>query len=248
MGWTIGLVAMVTMVISVYPTVRSSASALSAFVANYPEVLRRIFRLSDYTSGPGYLSSELLSFMAPLMFIAVGVSWGGTTTAQEEEHRTTDLLLTLPISRTKILVTKICAAVVAQVVLAGVLFLALLLGVHFVHLSIGSSKIAAASLSCAFLGIIYNAVGTFFGAAAGKKSISVGGAIALAFTGFIFYSLTPTVSTFNRIKLINPFQWTLGSEPLTHGLDILHISLRILAAIVLFSASTFLFGKRDIRA
>lgn len=248
LGWAIGLLATVAMLVSVYPTVRSSASVLSTFIANYPEALRQIFRISDYTSGPGYLSSELFSFMAPLMFIAIGVSWGASATAQEEENRTADILLTLPISRGKILVTKILAGVVTQVVLAGVLCLGLTLGVRIVHLSIGPSKIVAASLSCALLGIMFNAVATFFGAVVGRKSISLGGAIALAFAGFLFYSLGPLVSTFNRIKPINPFQWTLGSEPLTRGINGGRVGLTLFVATAIYAASMFVFKRRDILA
>lgn len=248
MGWIIGLVAMVSVLVSVYPTVRSSASAMSTFIANYPKALRQIFRISDYTSGAGYLSSELLSFMGPLIFIAIGISWGASATAQEEENRTADLLLTLPISRSKILLTKILAAVLAQVVLALVLYLSLVVSVRFVHLSIGSSKVAAASLSCALLGIMYNAVATLLGAVWGKRSIALGGAIALAFAGFLFFSLAPLVSTFNRIKLINPFQWTLGSEPITHGFDAGQIVITLLTGIAIFGGSIILFQRRDISA
>jgi ABC-2 type transport system permease protein len=247
-GWGIGLVAMTTVLVSVYPTIRSSASALSTFVANYPEALRQIFRISDYTSGAGYLSSELFSFMVPLMFVAIGISWGASTTAQEEENRTADLLLTLPISRSKILATKVAAAISVQIVLAAVLYIALAVSVGVVSLPIGASKIAAACLSCALIGIMFNSVATFLGAALGKKSASVGGAIALALAGFLFYTLAPLVSTFDRVKLINPFQWTLGSEPLTRGINFGKVGLILFVTLTIYAASTSVFRRRDIQS
>lgn len=248
LGWSIGLIGIASIQLAVYPTVRDSAAGLSTFIENYPKALREIFRMNDYTSGPGYLSTELFSFMVPLIFIAIGASWGGSATAQEEEQRTADLLLTLPISRGRILGTKILAAAVAQIVLAGVLSLGLALGIHAVDLSIGVSKIVAGSVSCALLGIMYNSVATFLGAAWGKKSMALGGAIALAITGFLFYSLAPLVNTFDRITPINPFQWTLGSNPLIRGLDLGYSALSLLVSIALYGAAIIVFKRRDIAA
>lgn len=246
--WTFGLVAMVGIQLSVYPTVRSSAAGLASFLENYPEALRQIFRMEDYTSGPGYLSTELFSMMLPLIFISIGASWGGNASAHEEERRTADILLTLPISRVKILGTKIITAILAQVLLATVLVVSLVIGIRFVDLSLGTSKIVAGAFTSVLLGILFNAVATFMGASWGKKSIALGGAIALAIAGFLFYSLAPLVDTFDRITPINPFQWTLGSSPLFRGIDFGYTVLSLLVSLGLYVASLLVFKRRDIAA
>ena len=246
--WTLGLVAMISIQLSVYPTVRSSAAGLKTFLDNYPEALKQIFRMEDYTSGAGYLSSELFSMMLPLMFISIGASWGGSASAQVEERRTADILLTLPISRARILGTKIMTAVFAQVLLATVLTLSLAIGIRFVDLSLSVSKIVAGALTCAVLGILFNSVATFIGAAWGRKSLALGGAIALAITGFLFFSLAPLVNTFERITPINPFQWTLGSRPLFNGIDIGYTAISLCVSLCFFVGSLFVFKRRNIQA
>ncbi len=246
--WTIGLVAMVAIQLSVYPTVRSSAAGLASFLDNYPKALREIFRMEDYTSGPGYLSTELFSMMLPLIFISIGASWGSNATAQEEERRTADLLLTLPISRVRILLTKIATAVLAQLVLAIVLVISLVIGIRFVDLPLATMKIIAGALTGVLLGILFNAIATFVGAAWGKRSVALGGAIGLAIAGFLFYSLAPLVHTFDRITPVNPFQWTLGSRPLYDGIDWGYTTFSLLLAAVLYVSSLFVFKRRDIQA
>ena len=246
--WTIGLIAMVVIQLSVYPTVRSSAVGLASFLDNYPKALREIFRMEDYTSGPGYLSTELFSMMLPLIFISIGASWGSNATAQEEERRTADILLTLPISRVRILITKIATAVVAQFVLAIVLVITLALGIRFVDLPLATLKIFAGALTGVLLGILFNAIATFVGAALGKRSVALGGAIGLAIAGFLFYSLAPLVHTFDRITPVNPFQWTLGSRPLFDGIDWGYTSFALLLSAALYVASLFVFKRRDIQA
>ena len=246
--WTLGLIAMVIIQLSVYPTVRSSAAGLASFLDNYPKALREIFRMEDYTSGPGYLSTELFSMMLPLIFISIGASWGSNATAQEEERRTADILLTLPISRVRILTTKIATAVLAQLVLAMVLVLTLAIGIHFVDLPLATVKIIAGALTGVLLGILFNAVATFVGAAWGKRSVALGGAIGLAVTGFLFYSLSPLVHTFDSLAPINPFQWTLGSRPLYDGIDWGYTAFALLLSAALYAASLFVFKRRDIHA
>ncbi len=246
--WTIGLIAMVIIQLSVYPTVRSSAAGLASFLDAYPKALREIFRMEDYTSGPGYLSTELFSMMLPLIFISIGASWGSNATAQEEERRTADILLTLPISRVRILTTKIATAVLAQLVLAIVLVITLAIGIRFVDLPLATVKIIAGALTGVLLGILFNAIATLVGAAWGKKSVALGGAIGLAIAGFLFYSLAPLVNTFDKITPINPFQWTLGSRPLYDGFDWGYTAFALLLSAVLYVASLLVFKRRDIQA
>lgn len=247
-GWTIGLLAMVGIQLSVYPTVRSSAAGLATFLDHYPEALKQIFRMEDYTSGAGYLSTELFSMMLPLIFISIGASWGANATAQEEERRTADILLTLPISRVRVLSIKITTAIIAQVLLAAVTVLSLVIGIGFVDLTLGTTKIVAGALAGALLGILFNAVATFLGAALGKRSIALGGAIALAIAGFLFFSLAPLVDTFERITPINPFQWTLGSRPLFNGIDVGYTILSLVVASAFYGAALVVFKRRDIQA
>lgn len=246
--WTLGLLAMVGIQLSVYPTVRSSAAGLSTFIDNYPEALKQIFRMEDYTSGPGFLSTELFSMMLPLIFISIGASWGANASAQEEERRTADILFTLPISRVKILSIKITTAIIFQILLALVTVVSLVIGIRFVHLSLGTSKIIGGALTGALLGILFNSVATLLGAAWGKRSIAIGGAIGMAIAGFLFYSLAPLVDTFERITPINPFQWTLGSRPLFDGIDFGYSAISLLVSLALYGASLFVLKRRDIQA
>lgn len=245
-GWCIGAIAIISIQLSVFPTVRSSAAGLNTFIENYPEALQKIFRMEDYTSGTGYLSTELFSFMLPLVFIAVGAAWGANAMAQEEERRTADVLLTLPISRTRVLSTKILSAITAQIILVVIIFFNLSIGIRFVDISIAPAKILAASFSGSLLGIIFNAVATLFGSIFGKKSISLGGTMGLVLAGFLFYSLAPLVHTFDRVLGINPFQWALGKNPLKEGINFGYTALSLLASIIIYWTSLLVLRSRDI--
>ncbi len=246
--WTFGALAMVGIQLSIYPTVRSSAAGLTSFLDNFPKAFKQVFRMENYTTGAGFLSTELFSMLLPLIFIAVGASWGASASAQEEEDRTADILLTLPISRVRVLSIKILTAVLAQIVLASILITSLVVGIRFVDLPLGTTKIIAGVMTLLTLGILFNAISTLLGAVWGKKSLALGGAIGLAIAGFLFFSLAPLVNTFERLTPINPFQWTLGSRPLYEGVDVGYTLVSLVVTLALYGTSLFVFQRRDIQA
>lgn len=105
LAWQTGLVALVTIQMSVYPTVRDTSSDWEGAVESFPEAFREILRLEDYTSPAGYLSTELLSFVAPFIFMTLGASWGARVTSEDEESGTADIVFSLPITRRGFLVS-----------------------------------------------------------------------------------------------------------------------------------------------
>lgn len=248
LGWSLGLVAIVGVQLAVYPTIKKSAADLDAYVHNFPPALQEMFRMQDYSSGPGYISTELLSFMIPFIFISVGASWGANSTALEEERGTSDFLLSMPISRTHIVLSKLSAAVLAQILLAVVVGTSVIIGRRYVDLVANDSYIVASVLVCALLGLLFLGLALFIGVSTGKKTLALGGTIAVALASFLFYSLAPLVDTFDAILPVNPFQWTLGSDPMRRGFDIWHILLTLAVASALYVASVVIYERRDLAA
>ena len=122
LSWSLVIIFMVTIQLSVYPTIVESGNAAKQFIDSYQEAFKKMFRMEDYTSGPGFLSTELFSLMLPLVMIGVGVIWSASATAEEEETGTADLLFSLPVSRRVILLSKMAATFVALVILALTVF------------------------------------------------------------------------------------------------------------------------------
>ena len=249
LGWSAGLAALSAMELSVYPSVRSTAAGAGQFVNSLPEALKTMFRMSDYTSGPGFIGAELFSFTIPLVFIAVGTSFGSGATALEEERGTADLLLTLPITRSRVLLEKLVALLSDMLVLGLLLWLVLLVGVHAAGMSdVGGGGLAVASLSSVLLGWVYAGVGLLVGAWSGKRSIAVGTAVTLAIAAFVLYSLGPLVHGLRPWLRVTPFQWAFGNDPLRNGLSVGYLALLLATSVVFFGLSVLAFNRRDITA
>ena len=247
-AWTIGLILITAVQLWVYPSIRDSASSTSQMLDAFPEEMRQIFDMSNYTTGAGFLNVELFSMVVPLVFIAVGATWGAGATADEEEKGTADLLLTLPVSWARIVLTKIMATATGLFVLAGALATAIVVGAGMVDMGLEAVNVVSACLMVCLLGCLYAGIGFLVGAMTGRRGVAIGATITLALAAFISYSLASLVDFFENINPVNPFEWALGFNPLVAGFDAWYAIRLIAVSVLLFAAAVLVFRRRDIRA
>ena len=119
---------------------------------------------ADFTSGPGYLSTETFSLLAPLMLIGPGIALGTGAIATEEERGTLDLLMASPVSRGRVLAAKALGSIAALIATATVLYLTVLITANALDMRISAGMLAQAVsavqvLACACGGVTFLAHG-----------------------------------------------------------------------------------------
>lgn len=247
-GWASVLIFMSCIQLYVYPTIVKTGEGMNQFLDAFPETLKEIFRIQDYTSGPGFLSTELFSMMVPLVLIAVGATWGSSATAEEEEKGTADLLFTLPVTRFRITLGKIVATIIACFLLGVITFINIFVGAPLVDMDLSTTNLLAICFSNFLLGVFFSSVGLIFGVLTGKKSVGLGITTAFAIVSFLFYSLAPLVDTFDYLTPMNPIEWCLGGNQLFDGADYLGYAKLAGTSIIFYSIGIILFNRKDIRS
>ena len=245
-GWAIGVAGIIAIQMSVYPTVRSSAADWSTLTDTFPEVFRKILRMSDYTSETGYLSTELLSFVIPFIFIGLGSSWGARLTSEEEELGTADILMSLPVTRRSIVFTRFCASSLVLIVISALMAISLAIGGRLLDLSIALRFYVATAFVLFLLGWMSMAVAAAVGTFTGKRGVALGASLSMALFTFVLYSLAPLVGFLNDINPANPFQWTIGSTPLSSGVSVGYSCLAVLVTAIGVTLTFVLFERRDL--
>lgn len=247
-AWTLGVIAIVSVQLSVYPTIRDSATEMGNIADAFPEAFQKIFRMQDYTSEVGYLNTELFSAVLPLIFLGVGMTWGARLTTEEEDDGTADLLFTLPISRVQYTATRFVAALVVLAIVSSALLISLLIGSRILDFSVAMSTFMTGAWVLFILGLLFGSGAAFLGALTGRRAFALGTTVTLAIGFFVLYSLAPLVSAIDATMPFNPLQWTIGTQPLLEGFD-WGYSLITLGLTAAFTTATFvLFGRRDIKA
>lgn len=248
LSWTLVTITLVSIQMSVYPSIAKSGKDFETFLENYPDAIKKIFRMQDYTTGAGFLSTELYSMMIPLVLIAIGATWGASATAEEEDKGTADILFSFPISRTRIVVTKILATI-SVITFVGIIAAINIIALrNIVHLTIDTAHLFSATASCIAIGLFFTSVAFVCGSLTSHKGASLGIATGISLILFLIYSLEALVDTFDSISPFNPFNWGLEGNALFEGLDLAGILKLSTASLVLLIFSVMYFKRKDIRS
>lgn len=247
-GWATGIIALVAVQVSVYPTIRDSRKGWSELTEQFPEAFRKMFRMEDYTSPTGYLTTELFAFTLPLIFVAIGTTWGSRAAAEEEEKGTADLLLSLPVSRSAVLATRVAGVAVTLVSMATVVVVSLVVGTRATDMAISAGRLALGAASLVLLSSVFAAFAVLVGCATGRRGASLAVSLTSALVMYVLYSLAPLVNGFARLLPVNPFQWSLGTQPLVHGLSAGYSVASVSVTVVLLAVAHRAFLRRDIHS
>jgi ABC-2 type transport system permease protein len=246
LAWGLGLVGIGVIQLAVYPSVSRSSTALQDFIDQYPEALKEAFGMEDYGSGPGFLSTEMFSMVVPLVLIAVAVGYAAAATAGEEERGTLDLLLALPVRRWDVVLAKTAAMVLGVAIVGSLLFLTILVMAPVVDLEVATSGLAAATLMSALMGLLFGGVALLLGALTGHRAAALGGSVGLALAAFLLQVLAPMADWLEPWQPASPFEWAVGSKPLTQGLHLGYTGLFVGLFVLLVALAAVVFERRDI--
>ena len=243
-GWLAGIIGFSLMMLSMYPTIHGNAGFAQLLNA-YPEALRKLFDLSNYTTGAGYLRSEVFSFIAPLLLAIFAILWGADLTAGEEERHTIDALLATPVSRRRVVMEKWLALALATVLLS--LALEVLLGVFgpLFKLHVGWAPLSAVIAGSALFALAFGTLSMAIGAGTGSRGFARGVSAALAVAMYLVSTLAQLVGW------LKPWRWTslwyhaLGTDPLSNGFQAGHLVVIALSIAVFVLAAVVLFERRD---
>lgn len=247
-GFCIGMVALVAWLLAMYPSIRDN-EAIKEAVAKYPKELLAFFGGTsglDMTSPTGYLRVELLSFMAPVLLLILGVGAGASGIAGEEEHGTLELLLAQPVHRWRVLVDKALVVLHGVGMASVVFFLALWLGAPLVGMDVAVSRLAAATVAQATLAAVYGLIALAIGAATGRRALAIAVATALAVAAYLVSSLSELIEWLRPLRPVSPFHQTVGLDPIATGFHPMATlaMLGIGAAAVVLGA--VVFERRDV--
>ncbi len=246
-GWSIGLAAMALLYAASYPLMVEPAmvDALAAM----PTELMALFGWQDLASAAGYLDGTVFSLTAPVLLIIMAVGVGTRAVAGEEEDGQLDLVISHPVSRSRLLLERAAALAVAVTLGGLAVFAALLLTRGPAGLAaVQPAGLAAASLLLALLGLVYGALALCLGAASGRPGLATALSGLAAVLGYMGHTFAPRLEQLAWLRHLSPFHYALGGAPLRDGLALGDAAILLGAAALLVALAVWLFNRRDIGA
>lgn len=247
-GNSIGLVALITWLGVLFPILRES-DAFIDMIERFPPELSSVFGLdaATFLTAAGFLSTELYSLFAPLLILIFVISASTAETTAEERDGLMDILLSAPLSRSRVFMAKSGGVASATLVLIAVMTAALLIVNPVFDMDLPVVAVLASGVGLWLLGILFGAVALLVGSLAGRTVVAGGVTAVLAFLAWFVNGFAGLYSWLERPSGFSPFTWYLEPNPLIEGFTVGHLWL-LLATVVVATAATLVFARRDIGA
>lgn len=245
---SVALLVYVALVVGLFPTIEQAGIDFDAYLETLPPEVRRGFvgSVTTLTTMEGYLVSQLYQTVWLLLLGVYFAYAAGRLLSSEVETGTVELLLSNPVSRTRVVVGKFLSLVPAVVFVNALSFIAVSRGVVLVGEGVDVANLALVHalssvylLACAGLGLVFSAVSD---RARRAQSLAAGAVFGM----FLLDSLT----------FDTDYEW-LGSVAFSRYLDLGEIltegevawgdlALLVAATVALVVLAAELFERRDI--
>lgn len=246
--WCVCLILGAALYLSIYPSVAKEFTQVKQVIQNFPEALKKTFDISvaSYASISGFykliLNIIILAGAIQAMNIGTGI------VSKEERDNTAEFLVAKPVSRSKILTSKLTAAL-TLLVLTNVVYIAAVPVVsnYIAGATIKFKTYLLMTLTLFFVQLFFLALGFFVSVAAPKiRSVL---SVSLS-TVFVFYiiGILDTVLGKNRVRYFTPFKFYDLDYVIRHSsYEVRFVILEIAVVIAAVAASYYLYAKRDIK-
>ena len=245
-AWTAGAAVLSLWLASMYPYIRDSEEMKKLLEQIPPEVMAAFgMDPATFLTGAGYLSGQLYSFIGPIIMIGFAVSLGAAITATEEKDGTLDMLLSAPISRTHVVLSRFAAVALLAAFVPAAMAVVLLVGNGPFGLRLSVQGILAVNVGLWLLGMVYASIAAATGSLTGQPGTARGVALSAAVLAWFVSVFAPFFGWLDLPSKGSPFTWYIDENPMLElwstGLGWLVISSGALGA-----AAVWLFARRDI--
>jgi ABC-2 type transport system permease protein len=248
--WVFSIMALIILFMALFSSIASEAEAINIVMANYPPELLRAFGMDnmDMATPMGYFG---LIFLFVQICVAVqAANYGISLISIEERDLTADFLLAKPVSRVKILTTKLLAALSSLLVVNLVIWICSYIALNQF---IGDRTFDTATLvrllgTITFLQLFFLVVGLFLSLLLKKVRSVIPISMGLVFSLYILNAFGGSFGT-DLFTYLTPFRWFEAQSIIQNGayempLVLISVAVTLLALI----GSYWLYQKRDVHS
>lgn len=246
-GWTLGLMALTALMVVFYPAMHQDGS-LDALVKNMPPAFQGLVgSLADLNSFDTYLASQLFDIRMPLIAGIMAIILAlGLSTAEEErgELRT---LLSLPLSRGRLLLQKwLALCTIMAVTVLGVVAAVYAIGPFIEGGTIESSALAGLVFMTWLIMVVFGTVTLAAGFATGSRAAANTLSILIIIGSFILTTFGQAVDWLRDFEKFSLLHYFPAVDIVKSGIDFADVVIFSLVILISLTIAVVVFRRRDI--
>lgn len=246
-SYAAGIILYSAMILAFFPTARDHAAAFNSYLSAMPQALIRAFGISDFSTFAGFVGAELLRIIWPIIVEVFAIMSGAALVAQEIEHGTAELWLSVPESRAKLLASKIAALFLAELGLVVVTVVTLAVGAAILGESVGFTRLLVLGVVLLSLSIVvagYSALLSAFFDARGRPA-GIAAAITIVF--YMIWIASSFGSSWNWLRYLTIYGAFQPQDALRGAqIPVLGVIALFVIGFACAGASLIVFRRRDI--
>lgn len=244
LGWAIGFAAVSLVYGGFYPF--AATPEYAELIESMPPALAEAMGWGDISTPHGYLGATVFGILGPVLAVIMAIGLGTRAIAGSEEDGSLEMLITHPVTRTRVVVQKAVALALATL-MAGVIVLVAILAISGpIDLDLPFAHIAAASLDLALMGLLFGSLAILVGGITGRRGHAISVTAAVVVIAYLANGLAPQVDALAWMQNVSPFHWADGTTTLRDGIDPINTLLLGGVAAVLVACAAFAFNRRDV--
>lgn len=220
---------------------------LDQFLEAWPPALRELFGVESLASIEGFLATELYQFVWVLLLgLYLAYSAAGLIAGDVERHRL-DLLLSLPVTRTRVLVEKF-VSLLAPILLANAVVPVV---IYASVLAIGETIDVPALVAVHVLSVPYllacGAIGLVLSVLVDRADVANRLALGVVFGLFLVQSVTAVTEGYEWLGRVSPTAYYDPTAVLVHNeYDLVGAGVLLAATLALVALAAWLFRRKDL--
>lgn len=249
--WSLAISVSIMSYMVFFPALAADTAAFDAIMANYPPELLALFGMRaelPMTSLLGYFAVTFGIIQIPIAIQAA--NYGFNMLSVEERELTADFLLSKPVSRSKIFISKFLAALSALTIVNISIWIgsiaSLLLFKGDAVLELNNVYVLLSTII--LFQLVFMSVGILVSLLVRKVPSVLSFSMALAFGMYIIYGFKAVFSV-GILSYVTPYSYFDVAEILINGTyEVLETVIAVVVIIVSLTMSYFLYKKRNIHS
>lgn len=246
-GWSAAVVFIVFITMALYNAF--SSAGIDQLVSSVPDSLKSLIgTVADFKTIPGYIGQQIFGPNVVMITIIMAIMLFVGVSASEEDSGRLQSLLSLPVTRSAVYFQKWFAVIGVIGVVCLSIVPALYLGLLVADKTADYGRILQSVFDVWLMNVGYGVVAYAVAMATGKKGLTIMLASGYAFASFVISSLAPAVSGLKIVDKFSIFHYYNNPQIMSHGLDVMHVTILIAIIIILTIIGWIGFTRRDVRS
>lgn len=243
--WTAVIAFMLGICVLIYPEMKSQMSQISGMFADMGSFSAAFgmdkINFGEFIGFFGVECGNVLGLGGAFFAALLGIS----SLAKEEKEQTAEFLLTHPISRSKLVLEKLCAVIIQIVILNVIVIVVAILSMKIIGETWDAKTIAIMFLAYFILQLEITSVCFGISAFISRGGLGIGlGFAALCYFLNIIANLTEDA---RFLKYITPFGYTEGADIISNGsINVKYLFVGLILTGVGILAAFYKYTKKDI--